>query len=278
MPNYDLNQLATYYNSLPEHHQIFKRRVALVNNTLHYYTGDNYVHLRTIQMVNHHDLHDLFGNFVLDYANQSIDFFQGRDVPDPGDLEISMMMERDFRAPGNHLAVFIFYLFPHRQFYDGHVIQIEFDEGSIQHQTIERLFNTNTYAVVLQATQYQILSFLADEHEMLDLLHLFLVGFNPIKFSFDGTYYFVDPEAADNHREHNCCDNQMVAIMQGLPWHFPEPAVNEAAGADDEINQGFVDEDEDDIIIINHIINDYNIRNITNYPANEPEPNFRVQG
>jgi hypothetical protein len=288
MPNHNLYQLATHHNSLPQNHRIFEERQAVVNNTEHYYTGNNYVHLRTIQMYDRRDLFDLFqeGDIgpSMDYVFQAIDNAQGEDVPDVGSLLVSMMMESDFRAPGRHLAVFLFSLFPHRQFHNGHVIVKEIDEGSILHQHIERLFHISTRAVVLQATQYDILSFMADEQQMLDLKQRFLVGFNPMKFSFDGDNYFVDPEAADNHNEHECCDNQMVAIMRGLPWQFQNPEINEVAGADDEINQGFV---EDEIYIINNdFIFDRNIINndlnqyINNYiyPEPEAEQNFRVQG
>lgn len=286
MPNMNIYQLATFHNSLPETHAEFLRRQALVNNTEHFYTGNNIEHMRTIQMYDRRDLFDLFQEdeipHSMNYVLKAIDFDQGEDVPNLGSLLVSMMMEPDFRAPGRHLAVFLFSLFPHRQFINGHVIVKEFNAGSLLDQNIERLFDTSTRAVVQQATQYDILSFLADEQQMLDLKQRFLVGFNPMKFSFDGNDYFEDPEAVDDHREHDCCDNQMVAIMRGLPWHFPEPAVNEAFGADHEINQGF--NYGDDFIYINDYIPDYNIYNIVdnynviNYPAHEPEANFRVQG
>jgi hypothetical protein len=278
MPNYTVQQLATLHNSLPPNHEEFRQRQNLVNNTPHFYSGNLMCHLKTIQMVDIYDFYALFGNFELPYALQAINFFQGDNDVDPGDLEISLMMERDFRAPGSHLAVFLIHLFPHRQFYDGHVFQMEFDEGSFQHQTIERLFDIRSHGIIEQATQYQILSYIAEEDEMLNLLHLFLVGFNPMKFSFDGENYFVDPEAENNHRPHACCDNEIERIMRG----FQE--IDQLAGADAEINQGFVD--EDDFIYINDYIPDYRIYNnvnnynVINYPAYEPDPeqNFRVQG
>lgn len=277
MPNYTLQQLATLHNGLHHNHEEFRRRQNLVNNTPYFYSGDSICHFKSIQMVDPYDFYALFGNFELPYALQSIDFFQGDNVEDPGDLEVSMMMERDFRAPGSHLAIFLIHLFPHRQFHDGHVIQMEFDEGSFQHQTIERLFDMRNHGVVEQATQYQILGYIADEDEMLDLLHRFLVGFNPMKFSFDGENYFVDPEAEDNHRPHACCDNEIERIMRG----FQE--IDQLAGADAEINQAFI-ENEEDIYIINNdfvfdgnIINNY-IQYINDYIYPEPEQNFRVQG
>lgn len=277
MPNYTLQQLATLHNGLLHNHEEFRRRQNLVNNTPHFYSGDSMCHFKTIQMVDPYDFYALFGDLQLQYPHQAIDFYQGDNDVDPGNLEISMMMERNFRAPGSHLAIFLIHLFPHRQFYDGHVIQMEFDEGSFQHQTIERLFDMRNHGVVEQATQYQILGYIADEDEMLNLLHRFLVGFNPMKFSFDGENYFVDPEAEDNHRPHACCDNEIERIMRG----FQE--IDQLAGADAEINQAFI-ENEEDIYIINNdfvfdgnIINNY-IQYINDYIYPEPEQNFRVQG
>jgi len=276
MPDYDLYQLATHHNSLPQFHDEFSRRQNLVNNTPDYYTGDSIKQMRSIQMVDNEEFDFLFGNYELGYARQAIEYFQNRDVLDPGQLDISMMLCPNFYSRGRHLAVFLIHLYPHRQFYDGHVVQIEFDHNDIFHQRIETLFDTETRAVVEQATEYKILSYVAEEAEMLDLLNCFLVGFNPMKFSFDEDRYYVDPEAEDNHRPHACCDNEIERIMRG----FQE--IDQLAGADAEINQGFIENEEDIYIIhndfiFNENINDYN-RYINHYIYNEPEQNFRVQG
>lgn len=276
---FNLKELATQHNSLPHHHKYFKERQKRINNTDYYYTGDNICHMKTIQMVDFDEFEFLFGkNLNLKYAYQAIEYFQNRDVPDPGQLEISMLMERNFRAPGIHLAILLIHLFPHRQFHDGHIVQIEFQEGSFIHQEIERLFDTETRAVIEQASQHKILSYIAEEDEMLDLLHRFLVGFNPMKFSFDGNKYFENPDAEDNHRPHPCCDNELEQIMNGLQ------EIDQIAGADAEVNQAFIEDEEEIEIINNDFIFDRNIINndlnyyIYNYIYSEPELNFRVQG
>lgn len=275
MANDDLYQLATNHNSLLQFHDEFRRRQNLVNNTPDYHTGNSLKQMRSIQMVDHEEFNSLFRNFELGYARQAIEYFQNRDVLDPGQLDISMMLHPNFYSRGRHLAVFLIHLCPHRQFYDGHVVQVEFDHNDIFHQRIETLFDTETRAVVEQATEYQLLGYVAEEAEMVDLLNCFLVGFNPMKFSFDGDRYYVAPEAEDNHRPHPCCDNELERMMNGLQ------NIDELAGADAEINQAFI-EDDDIYIINNDFVLDRNIINdhqyIYNFIYPEPEQNFRVQG
>ena len=297
MPNYTLQQLATYHNSLPHNHAEFRRRQNLVNNTPYYTTGPVIRHLKVIQMNNEYDWYSLFWQQDIDmdlqtYALDSIRYAQGEINDDSGQMEVSMMMERDFNRPGRHIAIIFVHLFPHQQFHDGHVVHIEFDEGSFIDRTIERLFDTQNGAVIAQATEYDMLKNIAREDEMLELLDLFLRDFNPMRFGFDGDDYFVDPEAGNIHVAHDFCLNQLECIMNGVPYEIqaPVPAIgNEVAGADAEINQGF-HHDEDDIIIINNdfiynnniinnnnnIINyDYLNQNIYNY---EVDANSRIQG
>ena len=309
MPDYTLQQLATYHNSRPRNHAEFRRRQNLVNNTPYYTTGHVIRHLKVIQMDNEYDWYSLFWEQDISpdlqiYALDSIRYAQGEINNDPGQMEISMMMERNFNRPGRHIAIIFVHLFPHQQFNDGHVVHIEFDEGSFIDRTIERLFDTQNGAVIAQATEYDMLKNIAREDEMLELLDLFLRDFNPMRFGFDGDDYFVDPEAPNIHVDHDFCLNQLECIMNGVPYGIQEliqelvPAIeNEVAGADDEINQGFYN-DEDDIIIINNdfinnnnnnIINnndfinnnnDYLNNYIYNYiiEPNAAEPNYREQG
>jgi len=290
MPNYTRQQLATYRASLPLNHTEFRRRRNLVNNTPYYTTGHVIRHLKVIQMNNEYDWYSLFWQQDINpdlqtYALDSIRYAH------PGQMEVSMMMERDFYRPGRHIAIIFVHLFPHQQFHDGHVVHFEFDEGSFIDRTIERLFDTQNGAVIAQATEYDMLKNIAREDEMLELLDLFLSDFNPMRFGFDGDDYFVDPEAGNIHVAHDFCLNQLECIMNGVPYEIQAlvPAIgNEVAGADDEINQGFL-HDEDDIIIINNdfiynnnIINnnDYLNNYIYNYmiEPNAAEPNYREQG
>jgi hypothetical protein len=304
MPNMSLEQLATYYNGLPQNHAEFWRRQALINNTPDYPTGDHIHHGRTIQMVDQHDWYALFGNEILhpdlvSYAEHSMQCFE-QGIPDGGELEVTLLMERDFNRPGRHLAVLLIHLTPHRQFYNGHVVQIEFDEGSFTHRTIERLFDLQTNAIVVQMSEYDVLKYLADEYEMLDLLDTFLHGFNPMRFGINDYGYIVDPQAGNMHIFHNCHVNELECIMRGLPYVIVRDgegmmllnAINAARFANDQ-NRAAVPHHEadaardDDIIIINNdflwnnynLINNenYNLINNENYVINYDE-NPRVQG
>ncbi len=146
------------------------RRRDLVNNTQYYKTGHVIHHLKVIQINNMYDWQSLFGEQYLDsdlqtYALDSIRYVQGEIDYDPGQINVSMMMHRNFIRPGRHCANFIVHLNPHQQFYDGHVIDIEFDQDSLIDQTIKRLFDTCTRAVIAQATEYEIIKNIAREEE-----------------------------------------------------------------------------------------------------------------
>jgi len=212
-------------------------RSAQINNTQGYHTGNRIHHIRTIQVSSTQIWIDLFRNEILNptlraYAEASIDFVEDRTqtLRFAGQMEVSLIMQENYR-PGVHVAVFIIQLTPHRHFYDGHVIQCEFSEGSNTHQTINRLFNTEDRAVVSQATEYSILEYLADDDEMLDLLHTCFMDddFNTMRFTFvppwdpededDYGNYVVDPNARNDHRVHE---------------FFYEDAAADAAAAADE--------------------------------------------
>jgi hypothetical protein len=268
------------------------RRSSLINNTAGYHTGNRIHHLLSIQMYDPADWNALFGrenlNPVLrEYAQASMDWVQDETCTQlyAGQMEVSLMMQENYR-PGVHVAVFIIHLTPHRRFQDGHVIQMEFGEGSTTHQTINRLFDPNSSAVVLQATEYQLLEYVADDDEALDLLHYcFLDGFNTTRFSYvepvsqnedededededdddevehgvndegDG-YYIVNPYAEDDHNWHECAEYyrlqpqlQPVAapVAIAIP---PPPPVNDFAAMYyrnlEMYNYNYYDEDEDD--------------------------------
>jgi len=195
-------------------------RSAQINNTEGYRRGNRIHHIRTIQVPSTQIWNDLFRNEILNpalraYAEASIAFVEDRThtLRFAGQMEVSLIMQENYR-PGVHVAVFIIQLTPHRHFHDGHVIQCEFSEGSNTHQTINRLFNTEDRAVVSQATEYSILEYLADDDEMLDLLHTCFMDddFNTMRFTFvppwvpededDYGNYVVDPNARDEHRDH----------------------------------------------------------------------------
>ena len=201
------------------------RRSAAINNTPAYYTGDRIHHLRSIQM-HHPDLwNQLFGNedlnpLLMAYAQASLDAVndQTNTLRFAGQMEVSLLMQENFR-PGVHLACFVVHLAPHRQFRDGHLIQIEFGEGSHTHQTISQMFGLNNYdsrAIVMQATEYQILEYLADDDDAMELLHSCFLqpDFVPMRFGFvvpvlhhddddQRGYYVQNRNAGNHHRWHD---------------------------------------------------------------------------
>ena len=239
----------------------FRDRIAMINNADRYHTGDNVVQCRTIQMCDPEDWIALFGSerHIYPYAQRCMDYDQDetRTVPYAGELEVSMLLEENV-TPGVHRAVFIVYVNPHQQFYDGHLIEMEYGEGSYRHQTINRMF---AHAIVQEFTEYQILAFLADDTEMNSLLYgYFLDGFNPMRFGGR-----ADDEE-DRHRRHACrnvvnmvlhdgVDPNAIPVLMPVPVVAipPPPPVNDFAaiyrgyfGEDDEDEDDYDDEDEDD--------------------------------
>ena len=228
--NQDQNGMNEYervtleWNQRNEVERLRVLRSNAINNTPAYQTGYRVHHIRSIQTPYTQIWDELFQHENLNpdlraYAQRSIAF-----VEDPtntvlfaGQMEVSLILQENYR-PGVHVAIFIVQLTPHRQFHDGHVIQREFGEGSVTHQTINRLFNTEDRAIVSQATEYSILEYLADEYEMLDLLHYCFMDpdFSTMRFSYippennnpaddeeDDGQYIVDPDALDIHRVHD---------------------------------------------------------------------------
>ena len=231
-----MNEYERITNEWNESNQVQEnrhRRSSLINNTAGYHTGNRIHHLLSMQMYDPADWNALFGRENLDpalrqYAQASMDWVQDETCTllFAGQMEVSLMMQENYR-PGVHVAIFIIHLTPHRRFQDGHVIQREFSEGSVTHQTIDRLFNPNSSAVVLQATEYQLLEYVADDDEALDLLYGCFLDrdFNTRRFSYvepverdeedgeehgvddeDDGYYVGDLHAEDNHEWHECAE------------------------------------------------------------------------
>ena len=224
----EYERITNEWNNSIEVRERRERRNGNINNTPGYHRGNEIHHLRSIQMYDPIEWAALFGNEILnpvirEYAQESMNWAQDDDrrvLPFAGQLEVSLLMQDNYR-PGIHAAIFFVYLTPHRKFRDGHMIQIEFSEGSNTHQNINRLFDTNTRAIVSQATQYQMLGFLADDHEAMDLLYSCFMDdeFNPQRYSYavvvprpdDENFdngneeyeYIVDPNANNEHRWHD---------------------------------------------------------------------------
>lgn len=284
-----------------------RHRSQLINNTDGYRTGDRIHHLLSMQMYDPADWNALFGRENLDpalreYAQASIDWVQDETCTRlfAGQMDVVMMMQENYR-PGVHVAVFIVHLSPHRRFQDGHVIQKEFSEGSVTHQTINRLFDPNSSAIVLQATQYQLLDYLADDDEAMDLLHSCFLDddFNTRRFSYvepverdddededgeehgvddeDNGYYVVNPYANDDHNWHECAEyyqerqqqqqQQAQEPEEELPVIAipPPPPVNDFAAIYQRNLEMYHDDDDDN--------DDYNIIRNEDQPR-EPRRNI----
>lgn len=178
------------------------RRTNEINNTPEYYTGNRIHHLRTIQMHSFELWNQLFQYEALDpvlreYSRASIRYAEDRTQTQlfAGQMEVSLILQENYR-PGIHVAIFIIQLTPHRQFYDGHVIQREFGEGSITHQTINRMFNTDDYAVVSQTTEYDILEYIANDD---DTRYLHDRCFMDPEFTTVHFIYVMPPPNDDNN-------------------------------------------------------------------------------
>jgi hypothetical protein len=220
----------TEWNQSDQVQEMRGRRHAAINNTPGYHTGDRIHHLRATQICDPALWNALFGREILnpvlrEYAQASMNWAndETNTLLFAGQMEVSLLMQENYR-PGVHLAVFFIYLGPHRHFYDGHVIQMEFGEGSHTHQTVVRLFDVTDRAIVLQATEYQILGYIADDDEALDLLHSCFLqpDFAPMRFVFvepnngdddddDDGYYLVNENAGNNHRWHTFADDDDAA-------------------------------------------------------------------
>ncbi len=268
------------------------RRSAAINNTPAYYTGDRIHHIRSIQM-QHYDLwNQLFGNerlhpSLMAYAQASVDAVndQTNTLRFAGELEVSLLMQENFR-PGVHLACFVVHLTPHRQFRDGHLILMEFGDRSHTHQTVSQMFglnNDDSRAIVLQATEYQILEYLAEDDDAMELLHSCFLqpDFAPMRFAFvvpvlhhdddDQRGYYVQNRNAGNvHRWHDFAhvhdddghEDAPVAVVAAAPVEEvmiaipPPPPINNFADiymeelqrndANYNIIPYYDDEDEDD--------------------------------
>jgi hypothetical protein len=197
-----------------QRHQTQRRNE--INNTPCYYTGNRLHHLRTIQM-NSFELwnqlfrHDELNPVLRQYVQASIGFAEDdtQRLLFAGQMEVSLILQENYR-PGIHVAIFIIQLSPHRQFYDGHVIQREFGEGSLTHQTINRMFSTDDRAIVSQATEYDILEYIAHDDDMRYLLHRCFM--DPDFTTIQYIYVMPPPPGYNQHYE---ADGVYVVDYQG---------------------------------------------------------------
>ena len=311
----EYERITNEWNQRPQVQERYTNRIRMINNTPGYHTGNQILHIRSIQISNAADWNALFGAEQLEpilreYAQASIEYAQDETgtVAFAGNMEVSLIMQQNYRRD-IHRAIFMVHLTPHRRFYDGHVIQKEFSEGSRTHQTINRLFDTNTRAVVLQATQYQFLEYLADYDEALEIMHDYFMDTDPdftsMRFSYVadpdhdlGGYYVVNLNALDEHRLHYCADEDRyhnhhhapAAVVPPVPVEEEEPIVIAIPPPPPIYDIGEIyqrniemyyaqDEDDDDNVIRNEPRRQYDPeRNIIRYMYNDEEDRYPVQG
>jgi hypothetical protein len=289
----EYERITNEWNQSNQVHSHYTDRNRMINNTAEYHTGNDMLHIRSIQLYNAPDWNALFGveqlaPLLREYAQSSIEYAQDQTgtVPYAGQMEVSLIMQENYR-PGIHLAIFMIHLTPHRRFYDGHIIQKEFSEGSRTHQTINDLFDTQGRAVVLQATQYQFLEYIADDDDALEVMNDCFMDpdFTPMRFSYvagnpgqgqdprdaDGYYYLVSPNALDNHRLHYCAQEDQqhhpqqpaeaaVAPVVAIP---PPPPIHDIGEIyRRNIEMYYYDDDAD---IIRNELPHYPERNIIRY-------------
>jgi hypothetical protein len=237
------------WNQTNQVQEMRSHRCAAINNTPAYYTGNRIHHIRSIQMFRQDHWNELFGNEILnqsllEYAQATLDYVadQTNTALFAGQMDVSLLMQENFR-PGVHVANFVVHLSPHRHFRDGHLVQIEFGEGSQTHQTISRMFDLNGvyanggYAIVQQATEYQILGYLATDDDAMELLHSCFLqpDFAPMRFAFvedqlnnyddyDNDYYIQNQNAGNDHRWHEFADVQPLDdAAVAAPIRIPPP-------------------------------------------------------
>ena len=256
----------TEWNRSNQVREMRSRRHAAVNNTPEYYTGNDIHHLRSLQMCDQDDWNELFGREILDpylheYAQASLDWScdETHTLMFAGQMDVSLLMQENFR-PGVHLAILFIYLAPHRHFRDGHAIQMEFGEGSHTHQILHRMFDVNNgdgHVIVQQATEYQMLGYLADDDEAMDLLHSCFLepDFAPMRFSYieGDDEYIVNPYAEDNHMWHEFADDNDDDDNAGARMPPPPPINNfaeiyQAHLGNDNEDDDDNDDDDDNII------------------------------
>lgn len=271
MNEYD--RITDQWNRSDEVHRRRTLRINEINNTPEYYTGNRIHHLRTIQMNSLELWNQLFQHEAVDpvlreYSQASIRFAEDTTQTEvfAGQMEVSLILQENYR-PGVHVAIFIIQLFPHRQFYDGHVIQREFGEGSVTHQTINRMFNTDDRAVVSQATEYDILAYIADDYDMLYLLDRCFMDpeFTTVQYIYvmppppnhdddddnegDYGYYVVDYHGGNAH-EHQVHDFEVVPLANAIAPPPPPannfPEIYRQYYNNDEYNNNIIPYDSDD--------------------------------
>jgi len=234
---------AREWNASPDVQEELRRRVNIINNTQHYYTGNNAHCFRSIQMTNADNWDLLFGGPYAQYLHNDAAEYGAKMIQNANDppnaplvfetLYVSLLLQQNVR-PGVHRVIFIIYADPHHAMLYGHMVRYEVEDAGEQYHSIENLFDVETPRVIVErCTEYDILSFLADEYEMRDLLGVFLRGLNSQQFVENDPDYPIYPHA---------CSGMLRGLLElGNPRRregellpaAPAPVVADAADAAD---------------------------------------------
>jgi hypothetical protein len=245
---------AREWNASPDVQEELRRRVNILNNTQDYYTGNNAHCFRSIQMTNADNWDLLFGGPYAQYLHNDAAEYGAKMIQNANDppnaplvfetLYVSLLLQQNVR-PGVHRVIFIIYADPHHAMLYGHMVRYEVEDAGEQYHSIENLFDVETPRVIVErCTEYDILSFLADEYEMRDLLGVFLRGLNSQQFVENDPDYPIYPHA---------CSGMLRGLLElGNPRRregellpaapAPAPVVADAADAADAD-----DADEEDV-------------------------------
>ena len=196
---------AREWNASPDVQEELRRRVNILNNTQDYYTGNNAHCFRSIQMTNADNWDFLFGGPYAQYLHNDAAEYGAKMIHNANDppnaplvfetLYVSLLLQQNVR-PGVHRVIFIIYADPHHAMLYGHMVRYEVEDAGEQYHSIENLFDVETPRVIVErCTEYDILSFLADEYEMRDLLGVFLRGLNSQQFVENDPDYPIYPHA-----------------------------------------------------------------------------------
>lgn len=184
------------WNQSPDVQDIIRNRSRLINNTNGYFTGNDRHQLRQIQLMDQEMWDLLFGGQYGEYLHADASVYGTRIIQDMqmNDgfevLDISLLVNENVEHGGIHQMIFFISVYPHQSMRYGHMVRYDVVEGSEQYEIIEDLFRAtgdNPNAVVGECSEYEMLEVLADEYEMLDLLHyVFLRGIHSRQFQLDG--------------------------------------------------------------------------------------------
>jgi len=220
-----------FHNPLNNYQQFFNRRDALINNRGDYTTGNQIHQIQTVQIICREEWNNIGSVFsfynsyirnLFRYPNNYIsnllhDFDNGLGNTN-GDLLISMIIENRNRS---YNAIFFIHVYHHENCFNSEMFYVQFLEHSNILTFIPQLFN-NTYTLVQNITEYQMLRMVRDEVCAIELLEIFLEGFNSLiidnvpqrNFNFDRNADIINmdlpiPNYIDNHE-----DNYIINIIQ----------------------------------------------------------------